>query len=125
MKKFKTKEDLINKLIEVGEIYAKKLGYKRREDEEPFQGFFTVIPQNWKDKVWYEDNLGGGKITIRSRFGGYRIDVYLPKKEGFASIEFNRTFKNKRNYGYYKYTESQVFGEKGIVLFNNLIKEFE
>lgn len=125
MKKFKTKEDLITKLIVVGYLYAEKLGYKRQEDEDSFQGLFSEIPQNWKDKVWYEDKLDGGKITIRPRFGGYRIDVYLPKKEGFASIEFNRTFKNNRKYGYYKYTESQVFGEKGIVLFNHLIKEFE
>ena len=125
MKKFKTKEDLINKLIEVGDLYAEKLGYKRQVDEKSFQGLFSAIPQNWKDKVWYEDTLDGGKITIRPRFGGYRIDIYLPKKEGFASIEFNRTRKNKRFYGYYKYTESQVFQENGIALFNELIKEFE
>lgn len=124
MKKYKTKEDLIRKLIEVGDLYAEKLGYKRQAEEKSFQGFFNVIPQNWKDKVWYEDTDDGGKITIRPRFGGYRIDIYLPKKEGFASIEFNRAYKNKRYYGYYKYEESQVFGEKGIVLFNNLIKEF-
>jgi len=111
MKTFKTKEELLKHLYAVAEEYANKYHYQ--------PSIPSISETNWKDES------GNLNIVVRQRWLNYRIDIYSPNKDAFSSIEYGRTYKNRRQYGKYHYMESQVFYVKGINLFLDLLRRYK
>lgn len=73
----------------------------------------------------YNYKKNGGAIEFRYRFSRPRLDVYLPNKKGFASLEFSDyDEETKEHTNIWGYGESQIFNEDGIELFNEMYKRF-
>lgn len=64
----------------------------------------------------------GGMVEFRYRFSNSRLDVYLPDRKGFASLEFSN-YKSDDEDDWY-YSESQIFYEEGIKLFHEIYDIF-
>ena len=105
---------------------AKKLGYKNVKDKyktsSPFCLLDCLSKYTEKPKLVMRESVSesgpdGGNIVIRRRFDLWRIDIYLPQKVGFVSLEYEpKTLK---------FHEAQIFGELGTVYFNHFKNVFE
>lgn len=84
---------------------------------------YYFVQYGTTNKTNYKRN--GGHVELRYRFGNPRLDVYLPNKQGFASIEFSKyNMKTNKDDEKWHYSESQIFNEYGIELFNEMYKKF-
>lgn len=127
------KEIIENILKRMAVELAKEFGYKKghedkRKSKLGFSYFkidenFYYVQYGTTDKT--NNAKDGGEIEFRYRVGNPRLDVYLPNRQGFASLEFCNY--NKKTKGYdelWHYSESQIFYEKGIELFNKIYNRF-
>lgn len=131
------KEDIEKILKQMAIELAKEFNYKKgHEDKRKSK---NKIGMHWfssdTDETYYYVQYGttnktnnkrnGGSVELRSRFGHPRLDVYLPNKKGFASLEFSDYDNETKEYtGIWHYSESQIFYEQGIELFNKIYNRF-
>lgn len=129
------KEDIEKILKQIVVELAKEFHYKKgHEDKRKNKNKFGFSYFQIEEAYYYvqygttnktNNKRNGGDIKFRCRFGNPRIDVYLPNRKGFASLEFSDFDNDKReNTGIWRYSESQIFYEKGIELFNKIYNRF-
>lgn len=131
------KDDIEKVLKQMAVEYAKEFKYnKGHEDKRKSKNKIGMhFTSNNIDENYYFVQYGttnktnfkrnGGIVRFRYRFDNPRLDVYLPNKEGFASLEFTDLDMQKQEYtGNWHYGESQIFKEKGIELFNEMYIRF-
>ena len=131
------KEDIEKILKQMVIELSKEFNYKKgHEDKRKSK---NKIGMHWfssdTDETYYYVQYGttnktnnkrnGGSVELRYRFSHPRLDVYLPNKKGFASLEFSDyDNETKENTGIWHYSESQIFYEQGIELFNKIYNRF-
>lgn len=108
--------------------YKKAHEDKRKRKNKIYFSYFNINEDLYYVQYGTTDTTNkkrhGGSIEFRYRTGP-RIDVYLPDRKGFASLEFsNYNNKTEKFDGDYYYSESQIFKKDGIKLFNKLYERF-
>lgn len=131
------KEDVEKILKKIALEYADKFNYnKAHEDKRKSKSRIGMhFISSDTDENYYFTQYGktntynykknGGKVEFRYRFSHPRLDIYLPNRKGFASLEFSDfNIETKEDTGIWRYSESQIFNKEGIDLFNEMYKRF-
>ena len=131
MKKEDIEKILKQMVIELAKEFNYKKGHEDKRKSKNTFGFSYFQIENEYYYVQYgttnktNNKRNGGSIELRYRFGHPRLDVYLPNKKGFASLEFSDFDNETREHtGIWNYSESQIFYEQGIELFNKIYNRF-
>ena len=130
MNKDYIEEVLKEMAIELAKKFSYKKGHEDKRKGKNKIGMHFISSNTDEDYYFVQygttnitnNKKQGGSIEFRYRFGQPRLDVYLPNKKGFASLEFSNYHSNDENVWYY--SESQIFYEKGIELFNEIYDTF-
>lgn len=130
MNKEEIEKILKQMVFELAKEFNYKKGHedKRRSKTKIGFSYFNIdedlyyVQYGTTDKT--NNKRNGGSIKFRYRTGP-RLDVYLPDRKGFASLEFSDyDVEIKEHTGNWHYSESQIFYEKGIELFNKIYNRF-
>lgn len=131
------KDDIEKVLKQMAIEYAKEYKYNKGHEDKRKSKYklgmcsissdtdedYYFVQYGTTNKTNYKRN--GGYVEFRYRFDNPVLGIHLPNDEGFASIEFSEYDIQKReNTGNWHYSQSQIFEEKGIELFNEMYKRF-
>ena len=97
MNKDYIEEVLKEMAIELAKKFSYKKGHEDKRKSKNKIGMHFISSNTDEDYYFVQygttnitnNKKQGGSIEFRYRFGHPRLDVYLPNKKGFASIEFS------------------------------------